>query len=114
MGIFDIIEKHRVVVRAMGSGVVLAGMFLLVRLLHGVSAGSVTVDGIGWVQATWGRKAVVLALRLPVPLHVMSVGLMVQKRWLPPAEARAAWVSVVISGCWLGVALAVRLLLLEK
>jgi hypothetical protein len=110
------VEKHWLVVRFLGCGVVVVGLFLLARLLYAVfgGPGSGSMDVIDGVEGAWGLKAAVLALRLPVPLHVISVGLIVQRRWLPRAAARAAWVSVMISGCWLGMALAARLLLFER
>lgn len=50
-----------------------------------------------------------LLLALPVPLHVIFIGLIVQKKWLSPPMARMAWIGIVTSGVWLGIALAIRL-----
>ena len=52
-----------------------------------------------------------LALKLPVPLHVISIGLIIQKKYLSPVWVRIAWYAIVISGTWLGIALAVKLML---
>ncbi|QJB55777.1 hypothetical protein [Pseudodesulfovibrio sp. zrk46] len=51
-----------------------------------------------------------LMLALPVPLHVIFVGLIVQKKWLSPPMAKFAWVGIVSSGLWLGASLAIRML----
>lgn len=50
-----------------------------------------------------------LLLALPVPLHVIFIGLILQKKWLSPPMARFAWVGIVSSGMWLGVSLLVKL-----
>jgi len=106
-------EKYRLVVRAAAGGVLLVGIYLLIRLFVRLLDGSLTTGGLPGAEGSWIKTAWVLALRLPVPLHVISVGLILQKRWLPPGAARAAWCSVVISGCWLGLSLAVRMFLLQ-
>ena len=49
-----------------------------------------------------------LLLALPVPLHVIFIGLIIQKQWLSVNMARFAWVGISSSGIWLGIALAVR------
>ena len=103
----------RLVVRPVAGGVVVVGILLLVRLLMSVLDGSIAAHGPGRVEPFWARAALGFVLRLPVPLHVISVGLILQSKWLSPAMARTAWVAVVVSGCWVGGALAVRLFLLE-
>lgn len=100
-------------VRAVAGGILGVGVLLLVRLAMSVWDGSIAAHGPGGVEVFWARASLGLLLRLPVPLHVISVGLILQTRWLSPAMARAAWVAVVVSGCWLGGALAVRLFLLD-
>lgn len=103
----------RIAVRAVAGGVIGVGILLLLRLVMSVWDGSIAAHGPGRVEPFWVRAALGFVLRLPVPLHVISVGLILQSRWLSPAMARTAWVAVVVSGCWLGGALAVRLFLLE-
>ncbi len=107
-------ERYRIFVRYLGCGIVVVGLFLLARLLYGMFGGPGSMDVVGGMEGAWERRVAVLAFRLPVPLHVISVGLIVQRRWLPRAAARAAWVSVMISGCWLGLALAARWLVFER
>ncbi|WP_319541595.1 hypothetical protein [uncultured Pseudodesulfovibrio sp.] len=53
-----------------------------------------------------------LLLSLPVPLHIIFIGLIVQKRWLSDGLARFAWFGIVGSGLWLGAALVVKMFLL--
>jgi hypothetical protein len=75
--------------------------------LHVISVGFV-------LQRRWlsphGRRIVWLA---PVPLHVISVGFVLQRRWLSPHGRRIVWLAVIISGCWLGVALVIKEFLLN-
>lgn len=51
-----------------------------------------------------------LLLSLPIPLHVIFIGLIMQKRWLSPGMARFAWVGIVTSGLWLGASLLYRMI----
>jgi hypothetical protein len=50
-----------------------------------------------------------LGLIIPVPLHIISIGLVLKRKWLSRFWARAAWPAIFISGCWLGAAIAVRI-----
>ena len=94
--------------RCIANGAIVVGFFLLVRVIYGA------VDGAFGSQLSPGSKEsfhntmVVLGLRLPVPFHVISVGLLLQRRWLPPLWSKIALGAVVLSGCWLGIALAVE------
>ncbi len=90
----------------------MVGIFLLIRLVHRAFNGTLAAQYFAYTLGAWTSTAGALGLSLPVPLHVISVGLIVQKRWLSPPWAKAAWYAVVISGCWLGTSLAVRLLFL--
>lgn len=90
-----------------------AGTLLLVRLVISLVDGSIAAHGPARVEPFHARAALGFVLRLPVPLHVISVGLILQSRWFSPAMARTAWVAVVVSGCWLGISLAVRLFLTQ-
>lgn len=49
-----------------------------------------------------------LLIALPVPLHVIFIGLILQKRFLSPGWAKFAWVGIVTSGMWLGASLLYR------
>jgi hypothetical protein len=42
----------------------------------------------------------------------MAVGLILQRRWLSRGWSKTAWLAVVISGCWLGAALGIKLFFL--
>ena len=109
----DRVDRCAGLLRAAASGVVVVGVLLLIRLLVRAVAGP-PGDELSdrHLSGSWLTTLSALALALPVPLHVIAVGLIVQKRWLSPLWARVAWYAVVISGCWLGVALAVKLLVL--
>jgi hypothetical protein len=88
------------------------GLFLLIKILYNAATGSLTALLFAASQESWIKHVSALGLSLPVPFHVISVGLILQKRWLSPPWARFAWIAVVVSGCWLGVALGIKLLII--
>ena len=47
-------------------------------------------------------------LSVPVPFHMIAVGLILQKRWLSPEWRKAAWYGAAVSGLWLGLALGIK------
>ena len=99
--------------RTIANLIILAGLFLLVKILYGAATGSLTAQFFTASPALWTTHVFALILALPIPLHVISVGLLIQKRWLSPSWRRIAWIAVVVSGCWLGVALVVKLLIIS-
>lgn len=88
--------------------VILLGIALLAKLLYAFFSGQLVLQTFPSTHESWTGSVFALALKLPVPFHVISVGLILQRRWLPAALSKIAWYSVVISGCWLGAALAIR------
>lgn len=98
----------RVLARLVGCGAIGVGFILLLGVLQELSAGALAAEHLGESPRAWRRDLAALALELPVPFHVMSVGLVIQKRWLTRRWARVAWYAALVSGCWLGAALAVR------
>lgn len=102
----------KIVVRALANTVVMAGVFLLVRVLYGAVTGSLVPQVVSQSAGSWIGTAFALGLTLPIPFHVISIGLFLQRSWLPVRLAKAARLAIVISGCWLGVALCAKLLIL--
>lgn len=95
-----------------GASVVsLVGVCLLVLVVRDWFNGILTGEFFPDTTHTYKHHLGGLLLALPVPLHVIFIGLIVQKKWLSPPMARFAWVGIVSSGMWLGVALAVKLFL---
>ena len=92
---------------------VAVGLLLLVRVFYHAANGSLAAQLFPESQQSWISNLYAIALRLAVPLHVISVGLVMQRRWLSPHWARIVWLAVVVSGCWLGVALVIKALLLH-
>ena len=90
----------------------LAGVALLVRVLVNAAGGALVGELFPASGESWGLTVWALVLSLPVPLHVISVGLILRRRWLSPRWKRGAWRAVAVSGCWLGMALAVKVFLL--
>ena len=54
-------------------------------------------------------NASAFGLSVPVPLHVMAVGLFLQLKHLSPGWRKTVRFAVVISGCWLGLALGIKM-----
>ena len=102
-----------VIARVVANSVFLVGLFLLVRVLHKSVTGSLVTQFFAQLQGSWIRQLYALGLSLPVPFHVISVeaGSPAEMAFTP--FARAVWVAVVVSGCWLGVALGIRVLILR-
>jgi hypothetical protein len=103
----------RIIVRLIANAVVAVGLFLLVRVFYHTATGSLAAQLFPESQQSWTNNLYTLGLSLPVPLHVISVGFVLQRRWLPQHWTRIVWLAVVISGCWLGAALAIKLFLLD-
>jgi hypothetical protein len=57
----------------------------------------------------WGLMAMLLGL--PIPAHIISIGLILQKKWLSDSMQRLAWISIVFSGVWLGTALGIKMII---
>jgi hypothetical protein len=92
--------------------VIVVGVLLFAKVIYEAATGSLSAELFARPKGSWLLTLYALALSLPVPFHVVSVGLILRRRWLSPAWARVAWVAVVTSGCWLGAALAIKLLVL--
>jgi len=102
----------KMVVLVTANLVILIGLFLLGRVLCNSFSGVAAQQYFGNFPVSGLQKVYALGLSLPVPLHVIAVGLVLQLHWLPPIWVKAARWGVVISGCWLGLALAIRWLVL--
>jgi len=98
--------------RTLATAVSVIGVILLIRAVLLAATGALVPSLLPGADPTLANSLFALALALPVPLHVISIGLIVQKRWLSSPWDRVAWVAIVTSGCWLGAALAVKLLFL--
>ena len=101
----------RKIVAILARGIIVVGLALLGRVLFQTVNGSLATRFFAESRPSWVTSLYALALGLPVPLHVISVGLIIQRRWLSPPWARVAWFAIVGSGCWLGASLAVRALI---
>lgn len=102
----------KTVVRIIANLVIIIGLFLLGKVLSNSASGATALQYFGASPQTWIQKMYTLGLDLPIPLHIISVGLVIQLRWLSLGWARIARWAVVTSGCWLGLALTIRWLAL--
>jgi hypothetical protein len=98
--------------RTTASIVIVVGVLLFVKVMYEAVTGSLREEFFAQSQGSWLLTLYALGLSLPVPFHVVSVGLILKKRWLSPFWAKVAWRAVVTSGCWLGVAVGIKLLVL--
>jgi amino acid permease len=102
----------KVVVRVITNIIIIIGFILLGRVLWYGLNGVLAQQYFPPAQGSVIKNAYALGLSLPIPLHVIAVGMVLQLRWLSPTWARMARWAVVVSGCWLGLALGVRWLAL--
>ena len=96
--------------RCLANAAIMVGLFLLARVIYGAVDGTLTSQLLPESRGILWNTAVLLGLGLPIPLHVIAVGLVLQRRWLPDWWAKISVPAVVISGCWLGAALAIKFL----
>ncbi|MFW6140253.1 MAG: hypothetical protein ACOC5S_02740 [Acidobacteriota bacterium] len=98
--------------RILANVVVAIGVILLIRTILHSTNDTLVVRVFEKSPDSWIMNLYALALIIPIPFHVMSVGLILQKRFLSRTWTRIAWFSIVISGCWLGVSLLIRVFIL--
>ena len=101
------------IVRVIANAAIAVGLYLFARMIYGAVNGFPAAPFVNKSQGVVSNTLFALALGLPVPFHVISVGLLLQRRWLSPSWARIAFPAVVISGGWLGVALLTKIFLLQ-
>jgi hypothetical protein len=102
----------KIFVRVIANITILIGFFLLVRVLYYGLSGVLAQQYFTTPQGSMIQNIYAFGLSLPIPLHIIAVGLVLQLRWLSPTWARATRWGIVLSGCWLGLALAIRWLVL--
>ena len=102
----------RMIVRLIANTAILVGLYLFASMIYGAANGSLDARLFPESQESLSNTLVALALGLPVPFHLISVGLLLQRRWLPHSGARISFLAVVISGCWLGTAIGIKLFVL--
>ena len=100
----------RIIVRLIANASILVGVYLFAKMIYGSVNGSLVAQLFPESQESVSNTVVALALSLPLPFHVISVGLLLQRRWLSHSWARIAFLAVVISGSWLGVAIGMKFL----
>jgi hypothetical protein len=102
----------KIVVRTLANVIILIGFFLLARVLYYGLSGVLAQQYFTQSQGSVIQNVYALGLSLPIPLHIIAIGLVLQLRWLSPIWARGTRWAIVVSGCWLGLALAIRWLAL--
>ncbi len=99
------------VFRTVANVIIVVGLCLLAKVLYNAATGSLATRFFAQSPGSRLDTVYALGLALPIPFHVILIGLIVQKRWLSPRWAKIAWFAVIISGCWLGASLAIRLVI---
>ena len=98
--------------RLIANAAIAVGLFLFARMIYGAANGSLVARLFPESQESVWYTAAALVLALPVSFHVISVGLVLQRCWLPPSLGRISFLAAVFSGCWLGAALGFKLFVL--
>lgn len=96
------------IVKSLAQVIILAGITVLFRILYDAAGGSLPMKVFGKPQTMWVHGLYALGIELPIPFHIISIGLIIQRRWLSPPWNRISRYAIVISGFWLGAALAVK------
>jgi len=104
--------NRALVTRVTANAAIVAGLFVLAYTLCSAMSGSLALRVFTGAQRPWIYSVYALGLMLPVPFHVISIGLVLKRKWLPPFWARTAWPAIFFSGCWLGAAIAVKSLVI--
>jgi len=96
--------------RIFATSISVVGIVLLIRMCYHIPTGDLVKNyNSGW-EVNTRNTLLAIALFLPIPLHVISIGMIIQKRWLTLKMKKIAWYSIVSSGMWLGIALAFKLI----
>ena len=82
--------------------------FMLARVIYGAVDGTLISQLLVGSHGLSQNTAIALGLGLPVPSHVISVGLVLRRRWMPDWLAKISVSAVFISGCWRRAALVVK------
>lgn len=95
--------------RTLAFSVTLVGVILLALTFHYWQQGDLAPKYFPDVTHTDSHHLSGLLLALPVPLHIIFIGLIVQKKYLSRPWQRIAWVGITGSGIWLGISLLIRM-----
>ena len=98
----------RAIVRNICTTVTILGLCLLGVAVFQAWEGELAAEYYPDAVHTAKHHAGGLLLALAVPFHVIFIGMILQRKWLTRPMARFARLGIVLSGIWLGVALAVR------
>jgi len=96
------------IIRNVCTTITLVGLCMLGLVFYNAYEGGLVARYFPDVEPVARHHVYGLLLALPVPLHVIFIGLIIQKKWLTESMARFAWVGIVSSGMWLGASLTVR------
>jgi len=99
--------------KLIANAAIAVGLYLFARIVYGAANGFLVARLFPESQESVWYTAAALVLALPVSFHVISVGLVLQRRWLPPSLGRISFPAAVMSGCWLGAALGFKLFVLR-
>jgi hypothetical protein len=71
------------------------------RVIYHAVSGSLVAQLFPESQQLWTNNLYAIGLSLPVPLHVISVGFVLQRRWLSPHGRRIVWLAAGGDYLWL-------------
>lgn len=88
--------------------IITVGLVLLGRVIYNSANGVLAKQIFHEHPASALANAYAFGLSVPVPFHVLAIGLILQRKRLPPGWEKIAKFAIVISGCWLGLALVIK------
>jgi len=90
--------------------IIFSGIFFLIFTLHTAILNSLTEQSISGAEGKYLKHFSGLLISLPVPLHIISIGMIIGSKNYSNLWKKIAWFAVIISGIWLGIAVGVRFL----
>ena len=99
----------KIILKSVSNIIVFGGFLYLIKIIVNGFDGTLASEMVNKKQVTFSYHILALALNLPIPFHIISVGLIFQKRWLSLKFNRILWIALIISGTWLGIAIVVKL-----
>jgi hypothetical protein len=101
------------IVKVIANFTIAVGLYMFARIMYGAANGSLVARLFPESQESVWYTTAAIVLALPVSFHVICVGLVLQRRWLPPSLGRISFLAAVMSGCWMGAALGFKLFVLR-
>ncbi len=84
---------------------------MLVRTIVMSVTGSLGAQVLPQLEPSFLRAVFAVCLSLPLPFHIISIGMVLQRRWFSSRWGRIAWIAILVSGLWLGASLVLKMII---